>query len=129
MIGITMVGSTAMAQSGQERVFSFHSNASFSGCPSLDWHVVVQPNNTVSGMVGWQNMEIVARVSGTMNPQAKTYELTAKEVQGNQTATISGNIISADHVTANIKGPGVNCQNLDVWAWTPQRGAIGAGRG
>ena len=121
--------SPAAVQAPQERVFSFHSNATFSGCPSLDWHVVVQPDYTVSGMVGWQNMQVVARVSGTMDPQSKTYQLTAKEANGKRTATITGTIISPDHITANIKGSGVDCQGLDIWAYTPQRGSIGAGRG
>jgi hypothetical protein len=121
--------SPAVPQAPQERVFSFRSNATFSGCPSLDWHVVVQPDYTVSGMVGWQNMQVVARVSGTMDAQSKTYQLTAKEVNGKRTATINGTIISPDHITANIKGPGVDCQGLDVWAYTPQRGPIGGGSG
>jgi hypothetical protein len=125
---IVTISGAAVAQTPQERVFSFHSNSS-SNCPSLDWHLVVQPNYTVSGMVGWQNMQSVARVSGSMNAQAKTYQLTAQEVGGNRTATISGTIIAPDHITANIKGPGVDCQGLDIWAYTPQRGSVGAGRG
>jgi len=135
MIGLGVIGSSAvpaarpaMAQAPQERVFSFHSNAT-SGCPSLDWHIVVQPDYTVSGMVGWQNMQLIARVSGAMNPQSKTFQLTAKEAGGNRTATISGTIIAPNHITANIKGSGVDCQGLDIWAYTPQRGSIGAGRG
>ena len=121
--------SPEVSQAPQERVFSFRSNATFSGCPSLDWHVVVQPDYTVSGMVGWQNMQVIARVSGTMDPQSKTYQLTAKEANGKRTATINGTIIAPDHITANIKGPGIDCQGLDVWAYTPQRGPIGGGSG
>ena len=118
--------SPAMAQAPQERVFSFHSNAG-SGCPSLDWHVVVQPDYTVAGMVGWQNMQLIARVSGSMDPQSKTYQLTAKEANGKRTATISGTIIASDHITANIKGPGIDCQGLDIWSYTPLHGSIGGG--
>ena len=121
--------SPAVSQAPQERVFTFHSNASFSGCPSLDWHVVVQPDYTVSGMVGWQNMQLMAHVTGTMDAQSRTYQLTAKQVGSNRTATINGTIISPDHITANIKGPGIDCQGLDIWAYTPQRGPIGGGSG
>ena len=121
--------SPAAVQAPQERVFSFHSNATFSGCPSLDWHVVVQPDYTVSGMVGWQNMQLMAHVTGTMDAQSRTYQLTAKQVGSNRTATINGTIISPDHITANIKGPGIDCQGLDIWAYTPQRGPIGGGSG
>ncbi len=124
----TAAQSPQAAQGPQERVFSFHSNASSASCPELDWHIVVKPDYSVTGMIGWQNMEMVARVSGTINPQAKTYQLTAREAGGsNRTATISGNIISPDQISANVTGPGVNCQNLLVWAWTPsQKGPGGA---
>jgi hypothetical protein len=128
-IAIAIVGGTAVAQAPGERVFSFHSNATFSGCPNLDWHIVVAPDNSVTGLVGWQNMQVVARVTGTLNRQAKTFQLTAKEVGGDRTATIDGNVISADHIVANIKGPGVECQKLDVWGWTPSKKGPGGGRG
>lgn len=121
--------SPAETQAPQERVFTFHSNASSGGCPSLDWHVVVQPDYTVSGMVGWQNMTLMAHVTGTMDAQSRTYQLTAKQVGSNRTATINGTIIAPDHITANIKGPGIDCQGLDIWAYTPQRGPIGRGGG
>ena len=127
-IAIAIMGGSAVAQAPEERVFSFHSNAT-SSCPGLDWHLVVAPNYTVSGMVGWQNMQMIARVTGTMNPQNKTFQLSAKEQGGNRTATITGNVIEPGHINASIKGPGVNCQNLDIWAWTPsQKGPGGAGR-
>jgi hypothetical protein len=128
-IGIAFMGGTAMAQSAGDRVFSFHSNQN-GGCPALDWHMVLAPDNSVSGMLGWQHMQVVARVTGSFNAQAKTFQLSAQEVGGNRTATISGNVIAPGQIKANIKGPGVDCENLEVWAWTPsQKGPGGAGKG
>jgi hypothetical protein len=91
--------------------------------------MVLAPDNSVSGMVGWQNMQVIARVTGTLNPQAKTFELSAKQQGGNATATITGNVVAPGHIMANIKGPNVDCRNLDIWAWTPsQKGPGGSGR-
>ena len=37
------------------RVYMFHSRAQGS-CPALDWHVVIGPNNTLNGMIAWDDM-------------------------------------------------------------------------
>jgi hypothetical protein len=135
MMAIAVAGCTTAAQSPegaqgpQERVFTFHSNASSLSCPALDWHIVVKPDYSAAGMIGWRGMGVIARVSGTIDPQAKTYQLTAAEAGGsNRTATISGTIISPDHITANVTGPGVNCQNLEAYEWTPSQKGPGGGR-
>ena len=130
VIAAAIAGGAAHAQApaAKERVFSFHSDATSMSCPSLDWHVVVATNYTVTGMIGWQDMGAIARVTGSMDPKTKTYQLTANEVGGSRTATITGKIISPDHITANVMAPGVNCQNLQVWGWTPSQHGPGGAR-
>ena len=108
-----------LAQGAPEgRVYSFHSGPQ-GGCPGLDWHVVAQ-GNKLEGMVAWDNMKAMAHATGTMNPTAKTFEMTAKEVGGKgRTATINGSVRSDGWLVANINGPGVKCQNVAVQWFVP----------
>src|SRR5215813_10511757 len=103
-----------LAQGAPEgRVYSFHSGPQ-GGCPGLDWHVVAQ-GNSLQGMIAWNNMKDMAHATGTVNPTAKTFEMTAKEVGGQgRTATISGSVRSDGYLVANIKGPSVDCKNVTV---------------
>jgi hypothetical protein len=109
----------AWAQSPPEgRVYTFHSGQQ-GACPGLDWHVVANGNN-LDGMISWDNMKAMARATGTLNASAKTFEMTAKEVGGqNRTAKITGSITSGGWLQANIDGPGVKCQNVTVQWFVP----------
>lgn len=62
--------------------YSFHSTAQ-GGCPALDWHVVVGLNGALSGMIAWNNMQSMAHAEGTVNQQARTFQMSATE-QGGQ---------------------------------------------
>lgn len=112
------------AQGGppEGRVYSFHSGPQ-GGCPGLDWHVVAQ-GTSLQGMIAWNNMKSMAHATGTVNPTAKTFEMTAKEVGGQgRTATISGSVRPDGYLVANIKGPNVNCQNVTVQWFAPYQGS------
>jgi hypothetical protein len=101
------------------RVYVFHSTAQ-SSCPALDWHVVLDSGTALDGIIAWNNMQSMARASGTLNPQARTFQMTAKEVGGRgRTATISGTVGQNGYLTANISGPAVNCQGIQVSWFVP----------
>jgi hypothetical protein len=130
-IAIAIAGATATAQRSQEpRIFTFHANAS-GGCPDLDWHVVLAPDDTLTGMIGWQNMQQLVRVTGKLDRAKKTFSLTGKEQGGDLTATIDGQVISPNHLIANIKAPGANvdCPKVEVWGMTPSQIKTSGGRG
>lgn len=118
---IAVTGGIAVAQGQDERVFTFRSGSG-GNCPLLDWHLVVEPDHSVNGMIGWNNDMTIARVTGTLDLQAKTFSLTAKEAGGSRTATIDGKVISSNHLVVNIKAqaPLTDCQNVDVWAFKKQ---------
>jgi hypothetical protein len=121
VIAIAIMGGTAAAQKSQEpRIFTFHANAS-GECPDLDWHVVLAPDDTLTGMIGWQNMQLLVRVTGKLDRANKTFSLTGKEAGGNRTATVDGQVISPNHLIAHIKAPeaNVDCPNVAAWGWTP----------
>jgi len=114
-----LCGSVSAQQAPVGRVYVFHSKAQAS-CPALDWHVVVAGNDTLTGMIAWDDMKAMARASGTVNMSAKTFQMTAKEVGGQgRTATIDGQVRSDGWLVANIKGPNINCQGINVPWFVP----------
>jgi hypothetical protein len=78
-------------------------------CPGLDWHFVVNEDNTVDGTVMWDRMRHVATFEGAVNPD-RTFALQAKEVGGTRTATIKGNV-TPEFVNLTISGTGTGCDN------------------
>ena len=101
------------------RIYTFHSSAQ-GGCPSLDWHVVVGANDTLSGMLAWDDMKAVARASGTVNPTARTFAMQVQEVGGQgRAATIDGTVGTDGWMTANIHGPNFSCTVNVPWFTPP----------
>jgi hypothetical protein len=120
-LAIMAAGGVASAQDMPEgRVYAFHSSRQ-AGCPALDWHVVVGANGALSGMIAWDNMKAMAKATGTVNMQTRTFEITAKEVDGQgRTATVTGSVSQDGWLVANIHGPKVNCQGINVpWFSAP----------
>jgi hypothetical protein len=118
-LALTTSLSVAWAQAPEGRLYAFHSTAQGS-CPALDWHVVVGPQNTLSGMLSWDNMKSVAHATGTLNPTARTFVMHAQEVGGQgRSATIDGTVNQNGWLTANIKGPNVACTGVSVAWFTP----------
>ena len=110
---------TAEQQLPPGRIYIFHSTAQ-SSCPALDWHVVLVSDTALDGIIAWNNMQSIARASGTLNPQARTFQMTAQEVGGRgRSATISGTVGRNGYLTANISGPAVNCQGIEVPWFVP----------
>jgi hypothetical protein len=94
-------------------LFVYHSTAQ-GACPALDWHVVVGENGALSGMVAWNDMKTVARVSGKTNAEHQ-FSMTATEVGGGKTATITGQRRPADgFLIADINGPDIACKQIEI---------------
>jgi hypothetical protein len=110
----SMSGVTLAQGLPEGRVYTFHSDAK-AGCPSLDWHVVAGAHGTLSGMVAWNNMSTIAKATGSMNMQTRTFLMTAEEVGGQgRTATVEGTVRQDGWLFANIKGPDISCQSIAV---------------
>lgn len=102
------------AQVPEGRIYALHSKAG-GACPSLDWHIVVEPNGVLAGMIAWDGMKTMARAIGTINQENRTFSMIAKEISGPaRTATIDGPINDDGWITAKIKGPQVTCNALVV---------------
>jgi hypothetical protein len=78
------------AQVPEGRIYALHSKAE-GACPSLDWHIVVEPNGVLAGMIARDDMQTMARATGTINQENRTFSMIAKEIGGQtRTATIDG---------------------------------------
>jgi hypothetical protein len=45
-LSMTALIGPAFAQSGQPGLYAFHTGPTRGGCPGLDWHITVEPDNT-----------------------------------------------------------------------------------
>src|SRR5580704_6957859 len=66
--------SVALAEVPEGRIYVLHSGA-IGACPSLDWHIVLEPNGILAGMISWNGMKTLARVTGTVNQRSRTFTM------------------------------------------------------
>ena len=122
VFGIATLGAASAQSSG---LYVLHSKATAT-CPALDWHVVVDvtsTGNTLSGVIGWDGMKHLASVTGMLNPNTRTFEMTATEVGGDKrTAKIDGQLRLDGWMTANIDGAGISCKSVVIPYYVPPAG-------
>jgi hypothetical protein len=117
-IATTCGVATAQQVAPPGRVYVFQSQAS-GQCPALDWHVTVGANNSLSGVLAWDNMKAMASVTGSVAP-SRAFTMTAKEVGGQgRTATITGQVRADGWLVASIKGPKIECNGITVPWYNP----------
>jgi hypothetical protein len=124
-LSIAVTSGVALAQGQQNvvpgSVLTVHTGAR-GACPALDWHIVVGQNNTLSAVIAWDDMKAVARGTGTVNMQARTFMLDVKEVGGQgRTAKIDGTVRQDGWFMAHITGPGVECRDVRLLLNAPQQ--------
>jgi hypothetical protein len=112
--GITAEANAVSPDLPEGRIYVLHSSATGS-CPSLDWHIVVERNDVLAGMVAWDNMRSMGRATGRVNRKDSTFQMTVVELGGRgRTATVEGTIGDNGTATAAIKGPAVSCESVTV---------------
>jgi hypothetical protein len=105
-------GTPAFAQT-PGAVYAFHSDA-VGNCPSLEWSIVVGGNNTLSGIIAWDSMRKMARAFGTVAAD-KSFHMDATDVTGgSKSVVIDGQLTASGWLIAAIKGPGIDCQNIEI---------------
>ena len=113
-MGLTAKANAVSPNLPEGRIYVLHSSATGS-CPSLDWHIVVERNDVLAGMVAWDNMRTMARATGRVNRKAGTFQMTVVELGGRgRTAAVEGTIGVDGTATATIKGPAVSCESVTV---------------
>ena len=114
--------SAASAQQPRDRVYVLHSGAA-GGCPSLDWHIVVEANGVLSGMIAWDHMKAMARATGTLDRQKRTFTMVATEVGSpDRKAEIKGIVRDNGWLAVNISGPKITCKAVVVPIYVPPPG-------
>jgi hypothetical protein len=131
-VGPNVARAQATGQPYVGRVYTLHIRA-FQGCPSLDWHLVVGENHTLSGMIAVDNMKTMYRVAGSYEP-GKSFRLDGHQVDGNGTGAINGKIEPTGIMSATLGGlpVGSACQGRTVyvpWANNPVLNYDSSGEG
>jgi len=88
-------------------LYSFHTGA-MGACPGLDWHVILTPDNRISGFVAWDNMQHMALLNGTME-QNRSFAINVKEVAGTGRSGVVKGAATGDYINASLEGSGTAC--------------------
>jgi hypothetical protein len=103
------------------RLYVFHSTPR-SGCPGVDWYIVAEAGDILTGFIAWNNMQSVARATGTLNRRTGTFEMTAHGLGGaDRIVTVTGTVSpTSGWFTADMQGQDVNCRGIKVpWFFPP----------
>src|SRR4051794_13866970 len=92
------------------QLYAFHTRPA-SGCPGLDWHVTVEPDKTITGFVGWDKMQHMARLEGQIQPDS-TFKLNAQEVGGAGKAAVITGRYGGNYLSIAISGTGTPCDDV-----------------
>jgi hypothetical protein len=98
----------AFAQSGQAGLYAFHSGPVVGGCPGLDWHITLGPDNSLTGFVAWDQGKHMARLTGSINKD-RSFTLDAQEVGGTGRKAIVKGSAGGNYINAVINGSGTPC--------------------
>jgi hypothetical protein len=107
--------SPVSAQSGKPGLYAYPTAPVTGGCPGLDWHITVEPDNRLVGFVAWDQGQHMARLIGSINKD-RSFEMQAEEVGGTgRKATVKG-IAAGDDIKVVINGSGTACdgENLTI---------------
>jgi hypothetical protein len=115
VVALAFAASPIQAKAAEGQGALYDTSTSSSGaCPGMDWHVIVYPDKTVAGVVGWDKMQHLAKLSGTVGKDGKL-DVKATEEGTAKTDTVSGTD-DGSHIKVGISGTGTSCDNnaLDV---------------
>src|SRR3954464_10029894 len=82
-IALSTVASLSPASAQQEKgaLYAFHTSPVAGGCPGLDWHITVTPDDRLNGFVAWDAGKHMARLDGKLNKD-RSFAMDAQEVSG-----------------------------------------------
>jgi hypothetical protein len=115
------------AQSGQAGLYAFHSGPVKGGCPGLDWHVTLGPDDSLDGFVAWDAGQHMAKLKGSIQKD-RTFQMDAQEVGGaGKKATIKGSA-AGSFINIVVSGTGTPCDGNNL-AIPRVVGGLGGGGG
>lgn len=108
-LGFATVPFIAQAASENHDVLYDTQTQTKGGCPSMAWHVVVHPDNTLNGVVSWDQEKHMAHLTGTVDKNG-SFKANAVEQGSGKTDTVTGSVHGND-LKATINGTGTGCDN------------------
>jgi hypothetical protein len=102
----------ATAQQSKGRLFAFHS-APTGACPGMDWHVVIEADQSLDGFIAWDGMKHFAKVSGKVET-GRVFHMTAVEEGGQgRKGTVKGQVEDT-FIVATLEGTKTGCDGQEV---------------
>jgi hypothetical protein len=103
---------SAPAQQPKGRLFAFHSAPS-GACPGMDWHVVLEPDQSLVGFIAWDGMKHIAKVAGKLET-GRVFHMTAAEEGGAQRkGTVKGQVEDS-FIVVSFDGTKTGCDNQQI---------------
>jgi hypothetical protein len=112
---IISVGAAQAQVAMKGNLYAFHTPAE-GKCPGLDWHAYLAGNDSITGMVAWDELQHSARFNGAIKKDG-TFLLEAKETGGSRTGTVSGKLWPT-LLQIRIDNSGTGCDGV---YWNIQR--------
>ena len=101
-----------LAQPAKGRLYAFHSSPT-GACPGMDWHVVLAPDQSLTGFIAWDGMKHFAKVSGKLE-SGRRFEMAAVEQGGaGRTGTVKGQVEDT-FIVASLDGTKTGCDNQQI---------------
>ena len=109
-----LAGTATALEPTRGELLSFHSEG-YGECPDLDWHLVVGAQKQLTGLIAWDNMKNVARVSGSFNEEGK-FHLELQPMSGSGAkGSVEGQLPEyTGWLTASVTGAGCPHQQIQV---------------
>jgi hypothetical protein len=108
---------TQPARAEPGRTWLIHSTPQ-GNCPGVDWDVT-RVGNALHGVIGWDSMQKLATLDGSMGANG-VFQLNVKQVVGgDKTAVIDGKVRRDGWLVVTIQGTGTGCDgqqvNIPIW--------------
>jgi hypothetical protein len=103
---------SASAQQPKGRLFAFHSAPS-GACPGMDWHVVLEPDQSLVGFIAWDGMKHIAKVSGKLETGREFHMAAAEEGGAQRKGTVTGQVEDT-FIVASFDGTKTGCDNQQI---------------
>ncbi len=118
--------SPASAQQKKPMFYAFHSSPVVGGCPGLDWHITLEPDNSLQGFVAWDRGQHMARLDGKLNKD-RSFTMDAQEVGGKERKAVVKGTAGGQYVNVQISGSGTACDDVNLAIPRLDAGLAGGG--
>nr|WP_294505370.1 hypothetical protein [uncultured Rhodopila sp.] len=107
--------SPALAQQDSGTLYAFHTKAAVGGCPALDWHIIKEADNKLTGFVASSRTHHMASLEGEFNKNGTfQLDLDPQMVPGATGKVMVSGSTRGDYVNLSIDGAGTKCDGITL---------------